>query len=140
MSSNRLIYDKCSQEEQNNRNTNQLSWILDQNRFNSDKQCMAEGLVSGNITGINDLSQRVDVETLLFGIDNKANRDCKAPKNLTKPSSLNTSCKFFDMQSNEVQAHGLTNKRCETIQSNLDLNNDDLLEKELREIENYNQE
>ena len=41
---------------------------------------MAEGLVSGNITGINDLSQRVDVETLLFGIDNKSNRDCKVLK------------------------------------------------------------
>lgn len=139
MSSNRLIYDKCSQEEQNNRNTNQLSWILDQNRFNSDKQCMAEGLVSGNITGINDLSQRVDVETLLFGIDNKSNRDCKVPKTLTKPSSLDTSCKFFDIQSNDVQPHGLTNKRCETNQSNLNLD-EDVLEKELREIENYNQE
>ena len=90
MSSNRLIYDNCSQEEQNNRNTNQLSWILDQNRFNSDKQCMAEGLVSGNITGINDLSQELMLK-LLFGIDNKSNRDCKVPKTF-KPSSLDTSC------------------------------------------------
>ena len=138
MSSNRLIYDKCSQEEQNNRNTNQLSWILDQNRFNSDKQCMAEGLVSGNITGINDLSQRVDVETLLFGIDNKSNRDCKVPKTLTKPSSLDTivNSLIFNLM---MFVHGLTNKRCETNQSNLNLD-EDMLEKELREIENYNQE
>ena len=80
MSSNRLIYDKCSQEEQNNRNTNQLSWILDQNRFNSDKQCMAEGLVSGNITGINDLSQRVDVETLYLVLIINLTETVKFPK------------------------------------------------------------
>ena len=36
-------------------------------------------------------------------------------------------------------AYGLTNKRCETNQSNLNLD-EDVLEKELREIENYNQE
>ena len=33
MSSNRLIYDDCASDNQNNANKGQLSWIVDDNRF-----------------------------------------------------------------------------------------------------------
>ena len=42
MSSNRLIYDECAMANQNNVNKNQLSWVVDNNRFQNSNDCMVD--------------------------------------------------------------------------------------------------
>ena len=42
MSSNRLIYEKCSENLRDKRNVDQASWIFEELRFNNNTECMAD--------------------------------------------------------------------------------------------------
>jgi hypothetical protein len=116
MSSNRLIYDECVQKEQNNRNSNQLNWILDNQRFETpQQQCMEDNLVSGNTIGNNNIPNRVDIETALFGIDNKSNSECKVPRNLKHIDTIakQNNCNIVGQRNNNAKVHPLTDSRCD---------------------------
>tara|TARA_B100000401_G_C52755402_1_gene695424 strand:+ start:126 stop:569 length:444 start_codon:yes stop_codon:yes gene_type:complete len=146
MSSNRLIYEKCSENQRDKRNSDQASWIFEELRFNNKTECMAD-MPDTNAFG-KQPKNLVDIETTLFGINNKTNRDCKAPEPLPENTSLATSsCSFFDRSATVENAYELTNKRCAGNNDILDKNDqksqeniesDNNLQKELLEIENYN--
>ncbi len=148
MSSNRLIYEKCSENLRDKRNVDQASWIFEELRFNNNTECMAD-MPDTNAFGKKP-KNLVDIETTLFGINNKTNRDCRTPTPLPENSSLaGSSCSFFDRSAPIENAYELTNKRClgsndildkpekkENLEENIELDNQ--LQKELLEIENYN--
>ena len=117
MSSNRLKYDDCVQKEHNNRNSNQLSWVLDNHRFvTPQKQCMEDNLINGNTIGNNNIPNRVDIETALFGIDNKANGECKVPKdlkNIDNKIAKQQNCNIVGQRTHNNNVHPLTDSRCD---------------------------
>lgn len=140
MSSNRLKYDECFQNEHNNRNVNQLSWILDNQRFvTPQKQCMEDNLINGNTIGNNDIPNRVDIETSLFGIDNKANGECKVPKelkNIENTIAKQENCNIVGQRNNNNNVHPLTDSRCEASIDYLNSVSDDTkTQKEQNELE-----
>jgi len=80
MSSNRLMYDKCSNSKKQSESVNQLSYILDPNKFFINSPCRMElGIVGGN-TVSNIKGNIVDMETDLRGITRNNSR-CPINKN-----------------------------------------------------------
>jgi len=148
MSSNRLIYEKCSENLRDKRNVDQASWVFEELRFNNKTECMAD-IPDTNAFG-KQPKNLVDIETTLFGINNKTNRDCRAPQPLPENTSLaGSSCSFFDRSAPVENAYELTNKRCQGTNDILDkpqqtpqvtsnVESENNLEQELLEIENYN--
>jgi len=148
MSSNRLIYEKCSENLRDKRNVDQTSWVFEELRFNNNTECMAD-MPDTNAFG-KQPKNLVDIETSLFGINNKTNRDCRTPQSLPENTSLaSSSCSFFDRTAPSDNAFPLTNKRCQSsndildkpqqtqeVQGNIESENN--LQQELLEIENYN--
>lgn len=147
MSSNRLKYDECFQNEHNNRNSNQLSWILDNQRFvTPQKECMENNLVNGNTIGNNNIPNRVDIETALFGIDNKANGECKVPKdlkNIDNTIAKQENCNIVGQRNNNNNTVlPLSDSRCEASIDYLNSVSDDTKthkeQNELEIIQQYN--
>lgn len=148
MSSNRLIYEKCSENQRDKRNVDQASWVFEELRFNNNTECMAD-IPDTNAFG-KQPKNLVDIETSLLGINNKTNRDCRVPQSLPEASSLaSSSCSFFSRSANVENAYELTNKRCqgsndilqESVKQDKQNNNiesENNLQQELLEIENYN--
>lgn len=103
MSSNRLLYDDCAKTNQNKIDTNQLKWVLDKHRFINENNCrIDEGIMSGNTQGNNKFSNRVDLETKLFGIGNIDSK-CKGSMDIEyKPQNMK-SCQFFNIENQENQ-------------------------------------
>ena len=61
MSSNRLMYDECASLNHTKDNKNQLSWIVDNNRFENTTNCMIDlGVNGGNTSLNNSIADRVD--------------------------------------------------------------------------------
>ena len=113
MSSNRLIYDECAQTTQSKMDENQLNWILDSGRYINDKNCVVDTAVfgkAGNTINNNIYSNRVDLETKLWGIGNLESK-CKGPVEINYEPQNTESCKFFDIQNNKLN-NKLTSKTC----------------------------
>ena len=114
MSSNRLIYDDCASANHTNDNKNQLSWVVDNNRFENGNKCMVDlGVASGNTSLRNDLSDRVDIETKLRGIGNHDSK-CKGMSKIDNVSNELPSCNFYNgsLKPANVHADEVINKRC----------------------------
>ena len=96
MSSNRLIYDECAMANQNNVNKNQLSWVVDNNRFQNSTNCMVDvGVTSGNTSLNNHISDRVDIETKLRGIGNHESK-CKDMTPIEQQNNSLPTCNFYN--------------------------------------------
>jgi len=80
MSSNRLLYDKCNYAKLQSESVNQLSYILDSNKFLTNSPCRMElGIVGGN--NISNIKGNItDIETDLRGITRNNSR-CPINKN-----------------------------------------------------------
>ena len=88
MSSNRLIYDECASVNQNNANKNQLSWIVDNNRFQNTNNCMIDlGVNGGNTSSNNSIADRVDIESKLRGTGNYDSK-CKGMSKIEEQSNI----------------------------------------------------
>ena len=115
MSSNRLIYDECAMANQNSVNQNQLSWVVDNNRFQNSTECMVDlGITSGNTSLNNHIGDRVDIETKLRGIGNYESK-CKGMTKIEEQNNALPTCNFYNgslkpatLGSNET----LTTNRC----------------------------
>lgn len=143
MSSNRLKYDKCFENEHDNRNSGQLNWVLDSQRFvppPSQKACMEDNLINGNTIGNNNIPNRVDIETALFGIDNKTNSECKVPKDLKNIDTVakQPNCNIVGQRNNNTNVHPLTEQRCEASIDYLDSVSNKKEQNELEIIKQYN--
>jgi hypothetical protein len=96
MSSNRLLYDDCASDNQNNANKDQLSWIVDDNRFQNSTNCMIDlGVSSGNTSLNNNISDRVDIETKLRGIGNYESK-CKGMSKIEEQNNVLPTCNFYN--------------------------------------------
>jgi hypothetical protein len=114
MSSNRLIYDECASVNQNNANKNQLSWVVDNNRFQNTNNCMIDlGVNGGNTTINNHISDRIDVETKLFGIGNHDSK-CKGMSAIEEKDTSLPTCNFYNgsLKPASVAQNEVTNNRC----------------------------
>lgn len=140
---NRLMYDSCYKAERDNRNGAQLEWTMEGSRFFNQSQCMSDDLIAGNTIGNNDIPSRVDLESQLFGIDNKQNSTCKTanpmPNNVT-PLASSPKCQFFDRLAPDTTDYKITNRRCnDSVNTINQLEEEELnLEEELNQIEQYN--
>ena len=127
MSSNRLIYDDCAKSKQDIIDKNQLNWILDSGRYINDNNCLIEEQFfgkAGNDINNNNFMNRVDLETQLWGIDNKDSSKCKQPTQLNYESANSNTCNFMNLDqsnnsnmtaniiNNEQTNSELTNKTC----------------------------
>lgn len=106
MSSNRLIYDECEKSKQSNIDKNQLHWILDSGRYINDNNCVVDDIMfgkAGNTINNNNYINRVDLETQLWGIDNKTS-NCEQVKEVTYNNRETDKCNFLnnnqDLESN----------------------------------------
>ena len=80
MSSNRLIYEKCSENQRDKRVMDQKLWVFEELRFNNNTECIV--IPDTNAFG-KQPKNLVDIETTLLGINNKTNRDCKSSTTFT---------------------------------------------------------
>mgnify|MGYP001163521012 CR=1 FL=1 len=114
MSSNRLMYDECASLNHTKDNKNQLSWIVDNNRFENTNNCMIDlGTNGGNTTVNNTIADRVDIESKLRG---NGNYDSKC-KGMTKIEDVNNtlpSCNFYNgsLKPANVDTNKVTSERC----------------------------
>ena len=115
MSSNRLIYDECAAVNQNNANKNQLSWVVDNNRFQNTNDCMIDlGVNGGNTTINNHIGDRVDIETKLRGIGNYDSK-CKGMSKIEEKNTGLPTCNFYNgplKPANVVSDNDVSSNRC----------------------------
>ena len=116
MSSNRLIYDECAKSTQEKIDENQLKWVLDSGRYINEKTCVVDEPFfgkAGNTINNNKYSNRVDLETKLWGISNIDSK-CKTSNNITYEPQNNDVCNFFNIENNDLSNsdNTLTNKTC----------------------------
>ena len=114
MSSNRLLYDECASANHTNDNKNQLSWVMENNRFQNNNKCMVDlGVSSGNNNVRNEISDRIDIETKLLGIGNYDTK-CKGASKIEDVSNELPSCNFYngDLKPANVAENKATNNRC----------------------------
>tara|TARA_Y100000816_G_scaffold273753_1_gene240383 strand:+ start:1372 stop:1731 length:360 start_codon:yes stop_codon:yes gene_type:complete len=96
MSSNRLIYDDCASLNHTKDNKNQLSWIVDNNRFENSNNCMIDlGVNGGNTSTNNNIADRVDIESKLRGTGNYDSK-CKGMSKIEEPNNVLPSCNFYN--------------------------------------------
>ena len=114
MSSNRLKYDECVSLNHTNDNKNQLSWIVDNNRFENTEKCMVDlGVASGNTSVNNNISDRVDIESKLRGTGNYDSK-CKGMSKIENVANTLPSCNFYNgsLKPASIDPNTVTNERC----------------------------
>ncbi len=114
MSSNRLIYDDCAKVKQDKMDKNQLDWVLDSGRYVNDKNCVIDETMfgkAGNTINNNKFSNRVDLETKLWGIGNLDSK-CKEPTEIQYQPQNNDTCDFFNFAEDNANNGELLHKQC----------------------------
>lgn len=114
MSSNRLKYDDCASLNHTNDNKNQLSWTLDNNRFENTTNCMIDlGVNAGNTSSNNSIADRVDVESKLRGTGNYDSK-CKGMSKIDEQPNVLPSCNFYNgsLKPANIDPNEVTNERC----------------------------
>ena len=123
MSSNRLMYDECASANHTNDNKNQLSWIVDNNRFENTNNCMIDlGVHSGNTSINNSIADRVDIESKLRGNGNYDSK-CKGMNKIEDIDNKLPSCNFYNgslKPANVDTSNVVSDQRCN---NNLDFGN-----------------
>lgn len=114
MSSNRLMYDECASLNHTKDNKNQLSWIVDNNRFENTTNCMIDlGVNGGNTSLNNSIADRVDIESKLRGNGNYDSK-CKGMSKIEDSANVLPSCNFYNgtLKPANVDANVVSSERC----------------------------